>query len=56
MPFLAQLMLVSISEERAKGYFSQLTSALAYLHENGVSKFTPAEASIRQETDLTSFL
>ncbi|GHJ86503.1 hypothetical protein NliqN6_2905 [Naganishia liquefaciens] len=37
MPFLAQLMPVSISEERAKGYFLQLTSALAYLHENGVT-------------------
>ncbi|KAJ9101877.1 hypothetical protein QFC21_003217 [Naganishia friedmannii] len=37
MPFLAQLMPVSISEERAKGYFKQLTSALAYLHENGIT-------------------
>ncbi|KAI5452779.1 hypothetical protein NCC49_000525 [Naganishia albida] len=37
MPFLAQLMPVSISEERAKGYFMQLTSALAYLHDNGVT-------------------
>lgn len=40
MPFLAQLMPVSISEERAKGYFKQLTSALAYLHENGISKLS----------------
>ncbi|KAJ9116868.1 hypothetical protein QFC22_004525 [Naganishia vaughanmartiniae] len=37
MPFLAQLMPVSISVERAKGYFKQLTSALAYLHENGIT-------------------
>lgn len=47
MPFLAQLMPVSISEERAKGHFMQLTSALAYLHDNGVSEYRFLDPSER---------
>jgi serine/threonine protein kinase len=38
MPFLSHLMPVGIPEETARSYFLQLTSAIAYLHDRGISK------------------
>lgn len=38
MPFLSHLMPVGLPEETARSYFLQLTNAIAYLHDRGISK------------------
>jgi serine/threonine protein kinase len=37
MPYYSQLIPVNIPEDRARSYFKQLTSAVAYLHDKGIS-------------------
>lgn len=39
MPYLPQLIPVRIPEARAKTYFRQLASAVAYLHEHSISEW-----------------
>jgi len=39
MPFLSHLMPVGLQEAVARPYFLQLTSAIAYLHDHGISRF-----------------
>ncbi len=41
MPFYSQLIPVNIEEGRARNYFKQLASAVAYLHEKGISMWLP---------------
>jgi len=38
MPFLSHLMPVGLQETIARPYFLQLTSAIAYLHDHGISR------------------
>jgi protein-serine/threonine kinase len=38
MPFLSHLMPVGLQEAAARPYFLQLTSAIAYLHDHGISR------------------
>lgn len=42
MPYLPQLIPVRIPEARAKTYFRQLASAVAYLHEHSISERPPS--------------